>query len=929
LNAEIISVGTELLLGDIVNLDAQFLSRELALLGINVHYQSTTGDNEHRIAQSIDLAKSRCDIIILSGGLGPTEDDITKETLASFLGLPLKEDHESLEAIESHFDKIGVKMSGNNKKQALIIEGATVFKNEFGTAPGMAVEHEEKTYILLPGPPRELIPMFINFVQPFLSRHQDGVITSKTVNVFGLGESRVGEILGELLKNSNPTVATYAKDGETLIRVTAKAQNKDEADKILNPFIEEIKKRLGFNVYGIDAKNMQSVVVDLLKKHNLKAATAESCTAGLLSKKITEISGASDVFELGVTTYSNENKINILKVKKQTIEKYGAVSIETASAMALGVRHLANASIGVSITGIAGPDGGTEDKPVGLVYIAVSDGNYVWIKRMQAASDMDRDYIRNLATLHAFDIMRKYLINLPGILIGGEPLRGHNANPSFLQSVLPDFVDDKEVDSRILQQEAPVLHTNSKSVPKATEEQPSLRTEANAESRFNEIVPEDDINISSSSAPDIQKYIAAVKRFFINALPSKNDDMRENIRKSVFLIAFLTFVVSLAILINQVFIAPLFNKNLNNSFKNLKTASAPPGTVIPEGASADFAALYAKNSDFRGWITIPDTEVDYPVTWSDKENGEYYLTRDFNGKKNSNGTLFFDVRNRVENNANNKNLIIYGHDMRSGQMFGSLKKYKSLEYYRDHPLITMDTLYEKANWKIFAVFYANVNEEQGKPFNYIRTQFANGDDFLDFTDNMKIRSLFELPVDILPDDQILTLSTCTDDIKDGRFVIAARKIREDEDSMIDLGNTRINPNPMYPDVWYTKRGKQVPDFSSKLPNRYNGGIPNENRPVQSYPIISIDPFSSELSSDVSSIDSLPSSSESSSNAASSTSSSTSSGTTTPSSSEAPKPSSSAPPPASSSQAPSPAPTPDPDPVVPDPDPVESEEEPEG
>ena len=903
MNAEIISVGTELLLGDIINSDAQFLSQELAALGINVLFQSTIGDNAARLEDGIALAKSRADIIILTGGLGPTEDDLTKEVLCKFVDGSFVEHKASRQAIDARFEQTGAEMTENNLKQALVIDGSTVFQNDFGTAPGMAYEKDNRIYILLPGPPQELMPMFIDKVVPYLGRFHEGVILSRTVNVFGLGESKVASLLEKFTQFDNPTTATYAKDGEVLVRVTAKADSADLAEAMLNPVIKTISALLSPHVYGVDAKSMQHVVVDLLKKKRLKVATAESCTAGLLSKKITEMAGSSDVFELGVTTYSNENKINVLNVKKETLDSYGAVSIETASAMALGVRALDNSDLGIGITGIAGPEGGSPEKPVGLVYIALTDGQYVWIKRMQAAKDASRDHIRNLASLHALDVLKKYLAALPGLLAGGEPLRGFNANPTFLKAVLHEAADTKAIDSMLLEEKAPVLVMHGTTTAEA--DASTLVQSTSFWSRFfsgrRRVSSHAKAPVAAAEPAENYTGFQKVLHKFLGFFPGRGDDTREIIRKSVFLLAFVTFIVSGIILVNELLIKPLLNNNYNNQLRTLLSATPPDGVEMPDGADERYAALYALNSDFRGWINIPDTVIDYPVMWTEEKGnreGEFYLNHDFEKRRNANGTLFFDTRNRIEPNAFNRNLIIYGHEMNSGQMFGSLKKYKSLVYYQEHPLIQMDTLYEKAQWKIFGVFIANVHAEQGEPFNYIQTYFENDEEFLDFTDHIKLRSLLDIPVDIEPGDQLLTLSTCIEDIYDGRLVVVARKVRPDESLTVNLGDARVNPNPMYPDIWYINRKRAVPDFSSRYPNRYqqsqNGGYD---------PTESSDPSSSPSSAPESAVSSMESTSSTTS---SKTSSNTGSSSKPPAeSSTAPPPVSPEPPPVSSTEPPPP------------------------
>lgn len=405
---EIISVGTELLLGDILNTNARFLSLELAAMGISVLRQSTVGDNPERLAEVLTEALSRSDIVIASGGLGPTADDITKEVGCKVLGFELVVDEEILAELENFFKSRTVTMPESNKKQALVPLNGTVFRNKNGTAPGIACEKAGKCLILLPGPPRELNPMFINDVKPFFAKYSDSVIISHTVRTFGIGESAMAELAGDLLWSENPTVAPYAKDGESLLRITAKAKTSAQTEELCSPVIEKILDRLGSYVYGIDVDSLQQKVVELLIEKALKVSIAESCTAGYTAKRLTEISGASKVFECGIISYSNGIKVKLLGVSPETLNKYGAVSEQTAIEMAQGVRILGNADIGVGITGIAGPKSDESEKPAGLSFIALADAENVWVEKLETGRENDREYNRYVTASRALNMIRLY-----------------------------------------------------------------------------------------------------------------------------------------------------------------------------------------------------------------------------------------------------------------------------------------------------------------------------------------------------------------------------------------------------------------------------------------------------------------------------------------------------------------------------------------
>lgn len=406
--AEVICIGTEILLGDIVNTNSAFLARELAALGIDMYHQSVVGDNAQRLKESLILALKRADVVITTGGLGPTYDDLTKKTVADYFGIGMEMHEPSVKKIETLFERLGRTMTPNNLLQAQVPQGSTVFFNDTGFAPGIAVEQDGKTVIMMPGPPSEMRPMFMNRISPYLQRKTGGMIRSKTLYIFGMGESQVEDTLRELMLASiNPTVAPYAKQGEVQVRVSAKAQSEQEAQALIDPVVAQVKRMLGDVVYGVDVGSLQNALVQTLTEKKLIAATAESCTGGLVSAAITDISGASAVFAGGVCTYTNALKTKLLGVSEDTLATVGAVSAETAQQMAKGVRTLTGADIGVGITGIAGPGGGSDEKPVGLVYVAVSSEAHSEVKKLMLSRGHkdERGIIRNAATLNALSMM--------------------------------------------------------------------------------------------------------------------------------------------------------------------------------------------------------------------------------------------------------------------------------------------------------------------------------------------------------------------------------------------------------------------------------------------------------------------------------------------------------------------------------------------
>lgn len=407
---ELISVGTEILLGDILNTDAQFLSIELAKLGISVIHQSTVGDNRERLLAQLKEAADRSDIIILSGGLGPTPDDLTKEVCCEFFGKKMFLHEPTVEKIKTYFSTKGMKMAQNNLKQAMLPKDCVIFPNDNGTAPGMAIEKDGVHILVLPGPPRELKPMFRNCAVPYLMQFSDRIIVSHNIRTFGIGESLMAERVNDLFDAENPTVAPYAKDGEALLRVTAMARTKEEAENLCKPVINEIKNRLNGFVYGVDYTCIEEAVIEKLKEKHMKVATAESCTGGLIAKRITDVPGASEIFDCGIISYANEIKHRVLGVSEDDLNKYGAVSEPVARQMAQGALKVSGADIAVSVTGIAGPDSDSTSKPVGLVYIGLADRDNVWVRELRT-SRKDRSYNRYVSASNALNMIRLYIDN--------------------------------------------------------------------------------------------------------------------------------------------------------------------------------------------------------------------------------------------------------------------------------------------------------------------------------------------------------------------------------------------------------------------------------------------------------------------------------------------------------------------------------------
>lgn len=411
--AEIVSVGTELLMGQIVNTDAQFIASHLAPLGYRALYQVTVGDNPARLAGVVQSALARADVLLFTGGLGPTDDDLTKETVAQALGLEMAVVPEEEARLRAYFASRGKQMTPNNLKQARFPTGSIILPNPNGTAPGCIMEADGKAAILMPGPPRELYPMFRDHVLPYLEKRSGVRLHSRELRIFGMGESELTYRLRDLIAaQTNPTIAPYVKTSEVTLRVTAQCQDDAEGERLVAPVIDAILARLGSIVYSTNGESLPALCVRLLLRQGATLAVAESCTGGMLASSIVDIPGCSACFLEGAVTYANGAKVRRLGVSEGTLATDGAVSLACAQQMAEGLRAAAGTTYALATTGIAGPDGGTPEKPVGLVYVAFAGPGRTEVRKLLLSGDRAR--IRTAATLHALDLLRRSLLGLTG-----------------------------------------------------------------------------------------------------------------------------------------------------------------------------------------------------------------------------------------------------------------------------------------------------------------------------------------------------------------------------------------------------------------------------------------------------------------------------------------------------------------------------------
>lgn len=831
MRSEIICVGDELLSGSILNSNAQFLSKRLNDLGITVNAQSVVGDSKLDIDTAIKAALKKADLVVLTGGLGPTDDDLTKETVAEYFGKKLVLHKESLERIEEYFSRTGRTMPESNKKQAMLPAGSIVMPNNNGTAPGCIIKDGKKTVMLFPGPPSELKAMFNMAAAPYLRQFSNEVIKTSSVRVFGIGESLIAERIKEHITTDDSSVLTYAKNGEVEIKVTVKSKDLKTAELKLSEQVKIVKELFGENVYCVDKDNLQETVVELLKEQNKKIATAESCTAGILSGLITEISGSSSVFDMGITAYSNFIKTHALGVKKETLEQNGAVSPEVAVEMAEGIRKLTGSDIGVGITGVAGPRS-SENKPVGLVYVAITDNTYNFVKELRLTGS--RDKIREVSAKTALDMTRRYLENgseflshgtmkgellrflwdykLPNVskdLLSLEDISVANACVELTDAEIGSLMtldhDEMDFDEQDVPEMMPVeqydyilTSTDDEALLDNPEEAPEYLGTEGFKDEF----------LAATDETEVEEEKPKKVGFIKSVLPQKYDKLSEKIRKTVLLIAVSVLIVSIG-LISYYFIS---GAQQNGLITEAAKIWQEPGSLSKnnKGEYIGFSELIKKNSDIKGWLKINGTKVDNPVYQTN--NNDYYINHNMNKQISRYGAIYIDKDSTITKNKRSQNIIFYGHSMADGSMFGSLKQYRNLDFYKKNPIVEFTSLYEKSYYKVFAVMLTNADpkDDNGNVFNYRYSNFEDEKLFMHYVDELKKRSIIDTGVEVLAQDEIITLSTCAYDFDNARLVVVAKKIDKTEQGITRTTGAKYNTSVIYPKAYYAANGQEAP-----------------------------------------------------------------------------------------------------------------------
>ncbi len=839
MNSEIICVAADSLPEEHSAFLTSYISKKLFELGHRTTFESYTAPDTARVSALLNQAFSRSDIIIILGGIEPETNSVAKMAVASLLKLPLIANEQALSSVKDYCLSIGAEPTTEQLSVSIVPEGAEVFKNSLGLCPGMLVEGDDKKFLLLPYAEGELTHMFESFVTHHLSPH--GISSTHTVNVVGLTAEEIENKLSALKNRSEFAVLLEKQGAEYTVRISAVASTKAEAENICTKAVASVKFALGKYAYAIDSKGIQFEVVSLLSKKGLTVSSAESCTAGMVSEMLTDVGGSSAVFEYGISAYSNRIKNEILKVPAEILEKYSAISFETAKHMAINIRNIASSSLGIAITGNAGPTA-SEGQPVGKVFIAIADEKSYLVSELSLSEKLSRDEIREIASITALDLIRRYALSYP------EPLSNMKAYSSeLLKAVAATSVSDAEakpvtavkaktaadndafINADKPLEQAPIEEKNSDFSPVILDRQ--------LEDGFEEEIDEEySFANNGEIAEKLRIFKVKLIGFFKSVFPCRADSKKKVFIKIGFLLSLFAFVTSAALI--------FFQLTTDNRERKIVEAAAQQwsfdGKKNENNSFTSFEPLQTVNEDIRGWLKVSGADVNNPVYQT--TDNDFYLTHNMNKEKSRYGALFFDYRCSLDQTSPSQNLIIYGHEMKDGSMFGRLKKYKSLSFYKENPTITLTLLGEQSKYKIFSVMVLNATaaDDNGYMYNYISPSFNNQNEFLGWANEAYTRSIIDTTVDIKADDEVITLVTCINDFDNARFVVMARKVRAGEDETVSVNNAVLNSNPRYPQAWYDKKGLEG-YVSDEVSSITVSTTPSEN---QSTEIISSDITSS-------------------------------------------------------------------------------------
>ena len=741
---------------------AQYIARALASIGMKVREQISLCAGIAELQKAVSASLGRSNVVAILGGLEKDQGYLSKTVLSQGLRLPLEQDQRCLDAIKAYCRRTGEHFSLEDAALAQAPQGAVLFPGQYGKTPGYAISSAKQHILLLPDNQTELAAMFAKYLSPYLSGSQAETTVTRTVRTYGVAADQARLRIGSLMDTANPAVTVDRDGGEVLIRVSAHASTTQTAAAMCTPVLRAIAERMGDAAYGLDVDSLQSAVVGKLTSKQMDIAVAEAGTGGILTRVLAETTGGAEVLRYSVAVDDDDAKRERLKLSQKLLRKKGGVSEETAVAMADAARKRASTTLGVAITLGGVKERGAAGK---IVYIAVADANNVYVKKLVVDPEGSADVAVDAALSRALNMVRLFVDYLPRPYPSAIPLD---------EALAGKTVTDKEIHG--------------------TQDGPGRGEDADHKGFLN--------------------------RLLGNFIIRKADETSVKVRKFIFILAMLIFLGSAGYVGLYYYESWSFARQ-TESLKDMFSMEGLEDVEISEDFPRhdylpQFAALWTLNPDVAGYLSIDDTGVQYPVVQrtDDTSNATaYYLRRDFYGKSNQHGIPFLDYRADIEEPGDN--MIVYGHNMKDGTIFGELLNYQELSYYREHPVIDFSTLYEHNRYKIISVFITNAYENQGPVFAYHDfVEAKSGEDLLNYVNQVRVRSLIETPVDVESTDKLITISTCSYEFKDARFVVVARRVRNGEDDQVNVDAARKNPAPLMPDIWYQLYGGVKPNVNA-------------------------------------------------------------------------------------------------------------------
>jgi len=891
MNAEIIFVGNKL-----SDESISALAQKLQGGGAEIMAQTPVEAEAVKLKKALKAATDRSQFVVIVGGIGFGADDITIKTVCDAIGAEAVCDQTVLANIADYYASVGAELPDGAFRAAVVPKGAKVFYGTKGDM-GCALSAGEQSIVMLPADKDSLETMVDGEVLPLIQSMIGKATNKRTFYAADVSAQTEQELIDEIGAQQGVTVKTLRKDGEMTVVLTALADSEEEARLKNLALTVKVRSVLGDAIYTEEEKSIEQVTVDLLRSAGSTVATAESCTAGLLSKRLTDVSGSSDVFSMGIAAYSAEIKAKVLNVPKDIIEQKGTVSREVAESMATNVRRLSGCTYGVGITGIAGDS--VEEKPSGLVYVSLTDGKTVWTKELNVDVNVEdaRTVVRNTAATVALDMLRRALL---GIAEAGEPVglvgigfgtdRDDKSTAvgglSFVESAVQmaeaeSVVDDgiilpaaetrlsyEEVDAAMFvgaEEDEPVEQLN---FDFELEEDNEIVQEI--ESAGDEFVLVDDLNEVDTDImdedfvlkedaqipeeePQKEKKPNGFVNWVKNFIPWKGDTLSKILTKCLFIVIIASLVVS-SCYVGDFMVKYFKNKNIVDDAREKYDRN--DNTVDDQtGVFNRYELLLEQNKDCIGWITVPNTNVDNPVYQT--SDNDFYLDHNGIKEKSVYGALFADYRDIISRAGNTKNVTLYGHHMKDGSMFAQLHRYKSVSFYKENPVITFDTIYGTGGqYKVIGCMITNADnmDDNGYFFDFAAPSFRSDADFMSWIEQIRRRSLYNTAVDVTTSDEILTLSTCTYEIKSADLlcVVVARKVREGESVAVNTGDVTTNSKIIYPQAWYDHFGGVKPTYADGLYTWVSGDYDREdvNAPGSIAPesLISDVPTSSEATS---------------------------------------------------------------------------------